>query len=487
MKNLKKQTTAIILMMTSLIFLVGFLVLFLLESYKKEKENVQKEVGYLFVNSIRKIEGGILKKLVSRMDSSGMRPMQSKLLKKDSMTIKSIIRIANDNIQTNEEDVEIQTNKIHVEVSRNEKLNDLNQVEGSVAMFIALSLDSAMVIDSCISETRNNVFLQELNDNFSRNLKIANLSISYVIVKEKILNQQEKQTTPSASYTDISSGDKYLVQIENYGLLIFKKIIPELTFSILLFICIALAFYMVYKTLASERMLINLKNDFIQNITHELKTPIATVSVAMEALQEFNALDDQNKRSEYLDISKNELKRLSLLVDKVLNISQIEKEMPPIQLETLNLNQVIQEILNTLKLQFEKMNVQISFECFGEEFVIRGDRQRVDGLLYNLLDNAMKYNNSTEPLIHLQLMHEDGYVKMVMTDNGIGIPMEHQKSVFDKFYRVPQGNIHNVKGHGLGLSFAAQVVRELDGNIQLESEQTVGSTFIVKIPSSSIL
>jgi signal transduction histidine kinase len=169
----------------------------------------------------------------------------------------------------------------------------------------------------------------------------------------------------------------------------------------------------------------------------------------------------------------------------VLNISQIEKELPPNTLVRLNLQEVISEILNTLKLQFEKLNVKVNFNCKGEDFIILGDRQHFDGLLYNLLDNAMKYNSNPNPEINIQLTHENDKINIKIADNGMGIAQEHQKNVFEKFYRVPQGNVHNIKGHGLGLSYVAQVVQEMGGIIELESRESIGSVFTILIPKNS--
>lgn len=478
MRGDRKQILAVTFMLTSLIFLAGFLVLFLKSSYNKEKENIQKEVGYLFVNSVRKIEGGILNKLVFQGDSTKFGQIHFPRVQKDSVKIRSVFTVKDHKVTTGNGNFEI-------EVKHEGRSNNLNQLEGSVAMFIALNLDSTQVDDSCATVFMKKDFFTELEDNFRKNIESANLPVTYTLQRENQQSSNNKEDILTGSYTDISSGEKYKVNIDKYGFLIIKRILPEFIFSLLLFSCIALAFYLVYKSLASEKMLLNIKNDFIQNITHELKTPIATVSVALEALQDFNVRDDPQKRLEYLDISKNELKRLSLLVDKVLNISQIEKELPENTLVQLKLDLVIKEILNTLKLQFEKLNVKVNFNCIGEDFTIMGDRQHIDGLLYNLLDNAMKYNSNPKPEIDIQLMQENSQIKITIADNGIGIAQEHQRNVFEKFYRVPQGNIHNIKGHGLGLSYVAQVVKEMGGIIYLESKESIGSVFSILIPKNA--
>jgi signal transduction histidine kinase len=142
----------------------------------------------------------------------------------------------------------------------------------------------------------------------------------------------------------------------------------------------------------------------------------------------------------------------------------------------------IEQIIQTLRVQFERQHIEVNLETIGLDFTVSGDRQRIDGLLYNLLDNAMKYNYSVNPIVELLLKAENNFVKFIIKDNGIGIPEEYQNKIFDKFFRVPNGDIHNVKGHGLGLSFVAEVVKEMNGEIFVESQQSVGTTFIISFP-----
>ncbi|MFZ1423563.1 MAG: HAMP domain-containing sensor histidine kinase [Saprospiraceae bacterium] len=475
-KGNKKQILANGLMVSSLFFLACFLSLYLYKSYQKEYANLQREVGYYFVSSIRKIEGGVLNKLIFQSDSMIQPQFHTKHFRRDSKTLKSIIKIEDHNI-------EMQGRKLEVRVDRTEKELDLNQIEGSVTMFIAVGNDSLELRDSCVpvSESTRD-FLSALEASFKSNMQIAKLPISYSITKEGVDTLINRKMTLMASYTDVTNGDRYVVNIENYSLYLIRMILPEVLFSILLFLSLLISFYLVYKSLASESMLLNLKNDFIQNITHELKTPVATVSVALEALQDFNVLEDSIKRTDYINISKQELKRLSLLIDRVLNISQVGKKMPTIYATKLELNKVVLDILVALKLQFEKYRFDINFECIGDDFIIFGDKQQIESLVFNLLDNALKYGNKDQPKIQIQIKQQEKFVCLIVSDNGIGIPKEYQDHIFEKFYRVPQGEIHNVKGYGLGLSYVAAVVREMGGKIQVESTQNVGTSFIIQFP-----
>jgi signal transduction histidine kinase len=233
--------------------------------------------------------------------------------------------------------------------------------------------------------------------------------------------------------------------------------------------------------LRQQQQLTRLKNDFISNITHELKTPIATVSVALEALKDFNALNNPQRTREYIDISQHEMQRLSMLVDRVLKMSMFESQTLQIQTETFNLKTVIQKILESLSLQFEKNKAVVNFNTEGEDFQIEADPIHLTNVVYNLLDNALKYSKK-EPKIDISLAEHNGTLTFSVQDSGIGIAKEYQSKVFDQFFRVPHGDTHNVKGYGLGLSYVAGVIQQHKGQIILDSEPEKGTRFTVFLP-----
>ncbi|RYY10111.1 MAG: HAMP domain-containing histidine kinase, partial [Chitinophagaceae bacterium] len=242
-------------------------------------------------------------------------------------------------------------------------------------------------------------------------------------------------------------------------------------------------FVVLYRNLVQQRRLTQLKNDFISNITHELKTPIATVSVAVEAMKSFNALADPKRTEEYLTISANELQRLSMLVDKVLKLSMFEKQEIELKKESFDLKQLIEEVVASMRLQFEKYRATVEMDLPAIPVLFIADRHHVTSVIYNLLDNALKYSN-TAPLLMVRLHETETETIFSVEDNGKGIPAEYRDKVFDKFFRVPTGDQHNVKGYGLGLSYVAYVIERHDGNISLRSEEGIGSTFTVTFPKS---
>jgi signal transduction histidine kinase len=224
-----------------------------------------------------------------------------------------------------------------------------------------------------------------------------------------------------------------------------------------------------------------MRSNLISNITHELKTPISTVNVALEALQSFKADNDSARRQEYLGIAQSEIQRLAMLVDKVLTTSGLGNSDFKLKIEKFDLNELVKQVLDTLKFQFGKISAKVNMHTSGEDFMIEADKLHITGVIHNLMDNALKYGGQ-HPVIDLNLSQQNGKITIIVTDHGLGIPVEYQDKIFDKFFRVPSGNTHNIKGHGLGLSYVAEVVREHGGTIHVKSAAGKGSTFTVILP-----
>lgn len=279
------------------------------------------------------------------------------------------------------------------------------------------------------------------------------------------------------------SKNAYQASFEAPTSFLMRKIAPQILLSLLLVAFTAISFLFLYRNLLAQRRLTLMKNDFISNITHELKTPIATVNVAIEALRNFDALQSPERTKEYLDISASELHRLSLLIDKVLKLSMFENKDIELQKSQFHLKELVEEVMHSMRLQFQKNKANISFKTAGEPFVIHADRLHVTSVIYNLLDNALKYGGD-KPEIKVELAATPQEFILRVEDNGIGISPEYANKVFEKFFRVPSGDHHNIKGYGLGLSYAAHVVQQHGGTISVESQPGKGSVFIIKLPNT---
>ncbi len=273
----------------------------------------------------------------------------------------------------------------------------------------------------------------------------------------------------------------YRAEFNDPTLHILKKISMQLVLSALLIALTTISFVFIYRSLLAQRRLTAIKNEFIGNITHELKTPIATVSVAIEAMKNFNALQSPERTKEYLGIAGQELNRLSLLVDKVLRLSMFEKQEVELKNEWFNVKDLVQEVMDSMQLQFQKFGAVVKLNTEGNDFSIMADRMHITSVVYNLLDNALKYSKD-QPIVEVQITEKRNEMLLLFKDNGIGIPASYREKIFDKFFRVPQGDKHNVKGYGLGLSYVAHIINQHHGTIVMESEDGKGTTFIIKLP-----
>ncbi len=309
---------------------------------------------------------------------------------------------------------------------------------------------------------------------------------SAALQKEKIavdfsITNTKRQTSPDASWT-ATIPTRHHLELKNTNSYLLKKISTPILFSLFLVGITAVSFILLYRNLVKQQRLGQLKNDLISNITHELKTPIATVGVAIEALKNFNAIQDTARTQEYLAISQNELQRLNLLVDKVLKLSMFETKEVEIQIAPCNIKEIVEEVIASLRLQIEKYNATIHLTTTGDMH-ITADRLHLLSVIFNLLDNALKYSKES-PIVNVAITDFEKKVVMKIEDKGIGIPAHYKEKVFEKFFRVPTGDKHNAKGHGLGLSYVAQVMQKHGGTIELESVEGIGSTFTLTFPKS---
>nr|WP_294946502.1 HAMP domain-containing sensor histidine kinase [uncultured Mucilaginibacter sp.] len=241
-----------------------------------------------------------------------------------------------------------------------------------------------------------------------------------------------------------------------------------------------LCFFYIIRTINQQRKLTELKDDFINNMTHELKTPIATITVAIEGLQKFNGLNDPEKTQRYLKTSRNELSRLDGLVSKVLNVAAFESKEVTLSKERIPIDELMNDVIEAEKQKTPKQ-VNISYANRDGIREIEADKLHLRNVMLNLIDNAIKY--STDPVdIKITLTKNKKNAVFAIQDNGMGIPKAHIKHVFDKFHRVPAGNVHNVKGTGLGLNYVKYIVEAHGGRVALASEVNKGSEFTVSIP-----
>jgi two-component system phosphate regulon sensor histidine kinase PhoR len=347
---------------------------------------------------------------------------------------------------------------------------------GKAPSFMRSIKDSSQLYDS--------IPLNVITATYHRQLSKANIDIPFTISKINISYDTSKCNNafctgivPMGLFGLIG----YKAAFENPRFLIFKSMRLQMLLSVLLIALVIASFLFLYRNLVAQQRLSDIKNEFISNITHELKTPIATVNVAIEAMQNFGALYDPSRTKEYLDISASELQRLSLLVDKVLKISMFEKKEITLEKGRFDIVQLIKEVMASMKLQFEKQHASFEIKLSGKNFIVDADKLHMTSVIYNLLDNALKYSKENSQIV-VHVLDQTQYLEFRVIDNGIGIASEYKHKIFEKFFRVPAENTHNAKGYGLGLSYVNHIIQRHQGFVEVESELNRGSTFKIKIP-----
>jgi two-component system phosphate regulon sensor histidine kinase PhoR len=339
--------------------------------------------------------------------------------------------------------------------------------------------------------------VEQIDSAYRKELAKNHISVPFRIYKKQGNPRDGDQQPPpdklltSFVYVGLSNNYSYQASFDSPVRYILGRMLWPIVAGLLLLAFTALTFVVLYRNLRQQRRLAQFKNDFISNMTHELKTPISTIKVAVEALRKFDALDDPRRTREYLDISAAELQRLSLLVDKVVKLSQLENRVIEFRLMVFDLRELAAEVIADMRLPFEQAGAVVQLVPAdgggtGEErrwsgaFEVLADRAHLSGVISNLLDNALKYSREN-PVITVQMIREEGMVSLAVTDNGIGIPAAYVGRVFDKFFRVPSGDHHNIKGHGLGLNYVHHIVMAHRGKVDVDSKEGQGSTFTIKL------
>ena len=255
--------------------------------------------------------------------------------------------------------------------------------------------------------------------------------------------------------------------------------IPSMIFSFVLLITFIFTIYIVFR----QKKLTEMKNDFINNMTHEFKTPISTISLAAQMLKDPAVGKSPAMFQHISGVINDETKRLRFQVEKVLQMSMFDRQKATLKMKELDMNELIAGVVNTFALKVERYNGKIETELEAADSIVEADEMHITNVIFNLMDNAVKYKRpDVDLLLVVKTWNEPGKMMISVQDNGIGIKKENLKKIFDKFYRVHTGNLHDVKGFGLGLAYVKKIIADHKGVIRAESELNIGTKFIIALP-----
>ena len=337
-----------------------------------------------------------------------------------------------------------------------------------------------------LSISLDSLNLKSMDSLLKQEFQRKNLSLNYGLSYKSSFNSTQRFNVPNIESATLSTSSKSMlfpkegfleVHFNNETKIILKRILSGIMISTLLVLAVISCLMYMLKVINRQKQLAEVKNDLISNITHEFKTPIATISVALESIKDFNVIDDKAKTKTYLELSTNQLSKLNIMVEKLLETATLDSE-------SLNLNKEAVDIVQMLSLQVEKHQMQttdktLSFNASSENIIAKVDVFHFENAINNVIDNAMKYGGDS---ISVEIRKKTNNVDIFISDNGNTLTQANLNQIFEKFYRMPKGNTHDVKGFGIGLYYTKKIIEKHNGTIAVNLNG--GTTFKMTIPNT---
>ena len=354
-------------------------------------------------------------------------------------------------------------------------------------------------IDSLISKvfisiSRDTLDLNKLDNYLSSEFKRNNINVKYALkyqyqarinrdsTAKKIIGfnlnnipEDYLQTISKSTFLPRRSSLELLFIDDTFGLL--KSSFISIILSFLLSLCIIASLIYLLKTIYQQKQLAEVKNDLISNITHEFKTPISTIGVALESINNFKVIEDKEKTKSYIEMSTNQLSKLNIMVEKLLETASLDSNNLELNIEEVNIIELVQAIVDKHKIQAN--NKKINFSSSIETLISKVDIFHFENAINNILDNAIKYGGD---VISIHLKQNSTHYEIEISDNGNTLTNDSKEKIFEKFYRVPKGNTHDVKGFGIGLYYAKKIIEKHAGSVRLDLKNKL-TTFKVSLPN----
>ncbi|MBT1710040.1 HAMP domain-containing histidine kinase [Fulvivirgaceae bacterium PWU5] len=501
-----KNIVTVTLMICSLALLIVLQIFWLQSSYEKAFYSLRRESGMIFRTTVMTLRDTAFMRSVEIFPTDSLPRSAEAVLTSDSAQRAFTFRT--NRIKHPRDNDERGTVDIYTAISANDSISPdmlrpiagrLQTIRGEMVAGVGKSFIIRLTTDTLNMDT--------LRLQYGEALANANIHVPFNIRHAVVPPEHDRHPGPFGFASDfettreaeqrsentmyansltldavrINPVSRYTASLANIRGVILAQITPQILFALFLTLLTATAFLVMFRNLRAQQRLMEAKNDFISNVTHELKTPVATVSVALEALRDFHAIDNPTLTQAYLDIAQHELSRLAQMTDKILETSVFETNGVDYRPESIDLDTTTQQIIASMKMVFETRGATIHYSKDGNNFVLRGGTIHITNVIYNLIDNALKYSPKC-PVITVSLKNAVNSVSLSVKDEGLGIAAEYQKKIFEKFFRVPTGDVHNTKGYGLGLNYVASVIRSHGGRIDVQSEPGKGSCFIITLP-----
>ncbi len=481
MKRISKHKRILILMILSQLLLTGFVIQWLFSQYHDEKNGLAKDLNEFYINSHDEVLDTLLFKtyVVPALSENRVIMTGRRVNHQDSSKDHWKINKSKDStfVTVNIVRGKDSSNTIHATATGKNLRKDI--LLKSVKLIVEHTGDSADLKNQEIMELSSGKDTARFKKYFDAR------------VRDNGMHFRIRWDSTESNKKHIRKGNVLIVQplpgfplphaeVEGFRGFLIGRIMTQIFFGSVLIFITGLAFTVSYRSLRNHMILNSIREEFISNITHELKTPVSTIMVALEALGNYNVKKEPAVTEEYINLASQETKRLSELINRVLDQSFLEQKYQPLNYSSIDVNHLINETIDAMKIK-SGANCRIEYNALKDDLTINGDQLYIKGVLINLIDNGIKYCDK-DPVIELSAIRKGKEVIVEIKDNGPGIPEEYQKRIFEKFFRLPSDNIHNVKGYGLGLSYARTVMELHGGSIEMRNLNP-GSSFILKFPA----
>lgn len=470
-------------MLVSQLVLIIFLGQWLVSQYRNEREALHKDISQKFEEANREMTDSALfhKYIMPFAHNVHMKELpggKAKMYFSDDASTDSIVRDGKQKARLEQRTI------VRVEVHDTSTANIENEISAFIPGKMGVMKEMAQSLRIWMSKNKGDSGNVELNydlrlepDTFLLKKAFAKRMAEYNFSVKWQSRSKKNEPVVNEFYFSAQNHEKYFGPlVTGINGFLLKRITPQILFGILLVALTGLAFVFAYRSIRAQQRLNITRQEFISNMSHELKTPLSTAKVTIEALKTYNNEKRMERAGEYLDIAYAELNRLDGLINDVLNTSIMESGEVKIEAVKTDLDAMVQTVIKTFHIHFKEKNARVNYTSTGPVMVM-ADGLHVQGVITNLIDNSLKYAKTNDPEIDISIKQEGNKIFLRVSDNGPGIPKEYLDKIFDKFFRVPGFDRHNTKGYGLGLNYAKLVMEKHGETISIKNNAVAGCTF----------
>ncbi len=482
------------LMLLSYLLLVGFVFYWLHARYSEERVRLHKEIARSFNEAEQSMmDSIIIKRMVDPVISKGKnKHLLDSIFSSKTVTVKKSSevtlnkrpdslpsRVSIEIVGKNNSDMTFSYSDSIVGSKTLQK--NLDEASNDVSDFLAKSIKFFVNQINVDSSGTHLISFRSSLDTAVFQTRFADAVASYGVLPVWSSRDSSLNMDGDFRFNSLLLNNEYGVDVIGVERAIYIELLPNIVFVLLLLLLTGTSFIVSLLAYKKQLLLNEMRSEFVSNVSHELKTPVATIKVVIESLRGFVSKGNIPKTEEYLGIATHEVERLETLIHKVLQSSATVDKNKMLNLEAFNVKNLVDDVVDSLCARAEQCGAELSVACSLSNPMLNADRLHVRGVLLNLLDNSLKYNLG-KPVINVAIDGTERELTISVSDNGIGIPSEYLPRVFDKFFRVPTNNVHNTKGYGLGLNYASMVMAHHKGTIAVKNNPSGGCTFTLKFP-----